>query len=78
LLVSAVSVCHNKIVLVVEHGAASKGGCGQDWPPHGEIRNRAYNCGGMSTKVLMGVDEYLRTSFDGPDCEYLDGEVVAE
>ena len=30
----------------------------------------------MSTKVLMGVDEYLRTSFDGPDCEYLDGEVV--
>jgi len=30
----------------------------------------------MSTRVLMGVDEYLRTSFDGPDCEYLDGEVV--
>ena len=30
----------------------------------------------MSIKVLMGVDEYLRTSFDGPDCEYLDGEVV--
>src|SRR5215475_8210910 len=30
----------------------------------------------MSTKVLMGVDEYLRTSFEGPDCEYLDGEVV--
>ena len=30
----------------------------------------------MSTKVLMGVDEYLRTSFDGPDCEYLDGEIV--
>jgi Uma2 family endonuclease len=30
----------------------------------------------MSTKVLMDVDEYLRTSFDGPDCEYLDGEVV--
>ena len=24
----------------------------------------------------MGVDEYLRTSFDGPDCEYLDGEVI--
>lgn len=24
----------------------------------------------------MRVDEYLRTSFDGPDCEYLDGEVV--
>ena len=22
------------------------------------------------------VDEYLRTSFDGPDCEYLDGEIV--
>jgi Uma2 family endonuclease len=31
---------------------------------------------GMSTKVLMSVDEYLRTSFDGADCEYLDGEVV--
>src|SRR5258708_816133 len=30
----------------------------------------------MRPKVLMGVDEYLRTSFDGPDCEYLDGEVV--
>jgi len=24
----------------------------------------------------MDVDEYLHTSFDGPDCEYLDGEVV--
>ena len=30
----------------------------------------------MSTKVLMNVEEYLRTSFDGPDCEYLDGEIV--
>jgi Uma2 family endonuclease len=30
----------------------------------------------MSAKVLMGVDEYLKTSFDGPDCEYLDGGVV--
>jgi Uma2 family endonuclease len=30
----------------------------------------------MSTKVLMNVDEYLRTSFDGADCEFLDGEVV--
>lgn len=30
----------------------------------------------MSTKVLMDVGEYLRTSFDGSDCEYLDGEVV--
>src|SRR5437870_3897912 len=25
---------------------------------------------------MMSVEEYLRTSFDGPDCEYLDGEVV--
>jgi len=24
----------------------------------------------------MDVKEYLRTSFEGPDCEYLDGEVV--
>lgn len=30
----------------------------------------------MSAKVLMGVEEYLKTSFDGPDCEYLDGEAV--
>lgn len=25
---------------------------------------------------MMDVDEYLHTSFEGPDCEYLDGEVV--
>lgn len=30
----------------------------------------------MSTKVLMDAGEYLKTSFDGPDCEYLDGEIV--
>jgi Uma2 family endonuclease len=30
----------------------------------------------MSTKVLMDVDEYLRASFEGSDCEYLDGEIV--
>ena len=24
----------------------------------------------------MDVDEYLRTSFDGADCEYVDGEIV--
>jgi Uma2 family endonuclease len=30
----------------------------------------------MSTKTLIGVDEYLRTVFDGADCEYLDGEIV--
>ena len=30
----------------------------------------------MTTKTLMDVEEYLRTSFDGADCEYLDGEVV--
>ncbi len=30
----------------------------------------------MSTKVLMSVEEYLRTSFEGSDCEYLDGEIV--
>lgn len=30
----------------------------------------------MPVKLLMDVDEYLRTSFDGPDCEYLDGEIV--
>jgi Uma2 family endonuclease len=30
----------------------------------------------MSTKQMMDVEEYLRTSFDGSDCEFLDGEVV--
>jgi Uma2 family endonuclease len=30
----------------------------------------------MNTKVMMDVEEYLRTSFDGSDCEYLDGEIV--
>ena len=30
----------------------------------------------MSTKILMDVEEYLRTSFDGSDCEFLDGEIV--
>src|SRR5258706_10365734 len=30
----------------------------------------------MSTKVLMDVNEYLHASFEGADCEYLDGEVV--
>jgi Uma2 family endonuclease len=30
----------------------------------------------MSTKTLMDVEEYLRTSFDGSDCEFLDGEIV--
>ena len=30
----------------------------------------------MPAKLLIDVEEYLRTSFDGPDCEYLDGEVV--
>src|SRR5579862_5081572 len=30
----------------------------------------------MGTKTLMSVEEYLRTTFDGADREYLDGEVV--
>jgi Uma2 family endonuclease len=30
----------------------------------------------MTTKVLMDVDEYLRTSFEDGDCDYLEGEVV--
>jgi Uma2 family endonuclease len=30
----------------------------------------------MAVKTLMSVEEYLRTSFDGSDCEYLDGEIV--
>src|SRR5689334_19048878 len=30
----------------------------------------------MASKTLMSVEEYLRTSFDDADCEYLDGEIV--
>ena len=30
----------------------------------------------MATKPLITPEEYLRTSFDGPDCEYIDGEIV--
>src|SRR5579864_705388 len=30
----------------------------------------------IPARVLMDVDQYLHSSFDGPDCEYLDGEVV--
>lgn len=30
----------------------------------------------MDARALMSVDEYLRTSFDGADREYVDGEVV--
>jgi Uma2 family endonuclease len=30
----------------------------------------------ISTGTLFGVEEYLRTVFDGADCEYLDGEIV--
>lgn len=30
----------------------------------------------MATRAVMSVEEYLHTSFEGSDCEYLDGEVV--
>jgi Uma2 family endonuclease len=30
----------------------------------------------MSTKALVPVEEYLRMSFEGPEPEYLDGELV--
>ena len=30
----------------------------------------------MGSKTLMSVDEYLHTTFDGADREYLDGEIV--
>ena len=30
----------------------------------------------MGSKTLMSVDEYLHTTFDGADREYLDGEVI--
>ena len=30
----------------------------------------------MAAKTVMSVDEYLHTAFDGPDPEYVDGEIV--
>jgi Uma2 family endonuclease len=30
----------------------------------------------MATKTLISIEEYLHTSFDGCDCEYVDGEIV--
>jgi len=30
----------------------------------------------MSTRALVPIEEYLRMSFEGPDPEYLDGELV--
>ena len=30
----------------------------------------------MDARVLMTVEEYLHTSFDGPDRDYVDGEVI--
>ena len=30
----------------------------------------------MSTKSAVGIEEYLRTSFEGLDREYVDGEIV--
>lgn len=30
----------------------------------------------MTTKSLIEVDEYLRTTFEDADCEYLEGEIV--
>ncbi|MEK7408248.1 MAG: Uma2 family endonuclease [Acidobacteriota bacterium] len=30
----------------------------------------------MATKAVIPVEEYLRTSFEGPDREFVDGEVV--
>lgn len=31
---------------------------------------------GMGTKTIVPVEEYLRMSFEGPDREYVDGEIV--
>lgn len=30
----------------------------------------------MDTRILMTMEEYLHTSFDGADCDYVDGEVI--
>ena len=30
----------------------------------------------MTSKTVVPVEEYLRGSFDGPDPEYVDGEII--
>ena len=30
----------------------------------------------MATQTLVAPEEYLKTSFEGPDCEYVDGELL--
>jgi Uma2 family endonuclease len=30
----------------------------------------------VTTRVLMALDEYLHTTFDGPDRDYVDGEII--
>jgi Uma2 family endonuclease len=30
----------------------------------------------MNPRVLLSVDEYLHTSFDGADCDFVDGEII--
>jgi len=30
----------------------------------------------MSAKTTVAVEQYLRMGFDGPDCEFVDGEIV--
>ena len=30
----------------------------------------------MGARVLMTVEEYLQTPFDGPDRDYVDGEAI--
>jgi len=37
---------------------------------------RCANLRVMATAAGISVDEYLRMSFDGPDCDYVDGEIV--
>jgi len=30
----------------------------------------------MAAKALVAVEQYLQMSFEGPDCEFVDGEIV--
>lgn len=30
----------------------------------------------MASKTLIPVEEYLKSSFDGPDCEFVEGEII--
>lgn len=62
--------------LALDRSALGTGSVVKSNTAWGPIRKISVIMRVMSTKALMSVEEYLRTSFDGPDCEFLDGEIV--